>query len=272
MLAMDHNGNALPLNTDAFGYPIPVHCSRCHVVHNDWEPVQLFDSHGDHANISARHVNKVRYGAKRGTHEGVVTSNAPIKLDVQFDNEGRLTDMELPPFDNIDDALQYISARPKLHHLHNQLVRGRAEGCTFEQFNAILRGAESKSEREEATPEKRAVPPLPPVLQRIMAPNWRPYSLDALERKDDPTKFMSTFKGYPIGARGADQEKKAEVRTARRYTYRCGRCQRNMMRMDSLGDLIPLDRDLDGKILPYSCPGCHVDHSDWHVVPFALRK
>ena len=202
-----------------------------------------------------------------------MVTGQPIKLDVKFDTTGLKMDMELPPFDSIDDALQYISARPKLHHLHNQLLRVRAEGCTFEQFNAILMGLDTNSDDGPASTDSRsAAPPLPPVLQRIMAPNWRPYSLDALEPKDSRGMYTSgASSSTPEVPTGPTSDIKVAVveaaLRAKRYTYQCGKCSRSMMRMDSLGDLIPLDRDLDGYILPYPCPGCNNEHSDWHVVP-----
>jgi hypothetical protein len=45
--------------------------------------------------------------------------------------------------------------------------------------------------------------------------------------------------------------------------FYCKRCQRRLMRLDSFGQVVPLETDAYGNIVPLYCPGCRVDHSEW---------
>jgi hypothetical protein len=62
MLAMDHRGNALPLERGPRGELLPVFCSRCNEEHADWTPTTPFGTLGDHANIKAAFSDKVNAG------------------------------------------------------------------------------------------------------------------------------------------------------------------------------------------------------------------
>ncbi|CUF95848.1 Hypothetical protein, putative [Bodo saltans] len=52
-----------------------------------------------------------------------------------------------------------------------------------------------------------------------------------------------------------------------RTAYFCGLCSRRLLRMDHNGDLVPLDTNAGGEILPLTCPGCGVSHGDWPIRP-----
>lgn len=53
-----------------------------------------------------------------------------------------------------------------------------------------------------------------------------------------------------------------------KLAYYCGPCGRKLLRMDQYGDLVPLDKDSDGRTLPLMCPGCKTMHGDWLIRPF----
>ncbi|KAK7197373.1 hypothetical protein NESM_000684900 [Novymonas esmeraldas] len=62
------------------------------------------------------------------------------------------------------------------------------------------------------------------------------------------------------------------VSPAQRRAYYCGRCDRRLLRVDVNGELVDMDRDQDGEVLPITCPGCKESHSDWVVKPYAVRR
>jgi hypothetical protein len=59
LLAMDHNGQPLSFDTDAFGRLIPMQCPRCALEHTNWEQSVPFDSHGDYVNIKSSFSNQI---------------------------------------------------------------------------------------------------------------------------------------------------------------------------------------------------------------------
>ncbi|CCW64604.1 unnamed protein product [Phytomonas sp. EM1] len=50
--------------------------------------------------------------------------------------------------------------------------------------------------------------------------------------------------------------------------YYCGRCHRRLLRVDAWGELVPMNCDADGNVLPILCPGCGMLHSEWTIGPF----
>jgi rubrerythrin len=57
-----------------------------------------------------------------------------------------------------------------------------------------------------------------------------------------------------------------------RRAYYCGHCHRRLLRVDANGELVDMDRDAEGHILPIRCPGCGELHSEWLVKPYAVRR
>ncbi|ESL10533.1 hypothetical protein TRSC58_01734 [Trypanosoma rangeli SC58] len=55
-----------------------------------------------------------------------------------------------------------------------------------------------------------------------------------------------------------------------RMAYYCSKCNRQLLRIDPYGELVPLVRDKDGLVLPIVCPGCKVEHNQWDVRPFKI--
>lgn len=53
--------------------------------------------------------------------------------------------------------------------------------------------------------------------------------------------------------------------------YACARCGRRLLRMDTRGELVPLDRDARGQLVPLECPGCHASHADWIATDLHTR-
>ncbi|KAG5485560.1 hypothetical protein LSCM1_07649 [Leishmania martiniquensis] len=60
--------------------------------------------------------------------------------------------------------------------------------------------------------------------------------------------------------------------TVQRRAFYCGRCGRRLLRVDANGELVDMDRDQDGQVLPITCPGCQESHSDWVVKPSAVNR
>ncbi|RNF26074.1 uncharacterized protein Tco025E_01703 [Trypanosoma conorhini] len=56
----------------------------------------------------------------------------------------------------------------------------------------------------------------------------------------------------------------------RRMAYYCRKCNRQLLRIDPYGELVPLARDKDGSVLPIVCPGCKVEHNEWDVRSFTV--
>lgn len=62
------------------------------------------------------------------------------------------------------------------------------------------------------------------------------------------------------------------VAPVQRRAYYCGNCGRRLLRVDANGELVDMDRDKDGQVLPITCPGCRETHSDWVVKPYAVKR
>ncbi|GET86387.1 hypothetical protein, conserved [Leishmania tarentolae] len=60
--------------------------------------------------------------------------------------------------------------------------------------------------------------------------------------------------------------------SAQRRAHYCGRCGRRLLRVDANGELVDMDRDKDGHVLPITCPGCKESHSDWVLKPYAVNR
>ncbi|CAG9569744.1 conserved hypothetical protein [Leishmania major strain Friedlin] len=62
------------------------------------------------------------------------------------------------------------------------------------------------------------------------------------------------------------------VSSVQRRAYYCGRCGRRLLRVDVNGEIVDMDRDKDGQVLPITCPGCMESHSDWVLKPYAVNR
>lgn len=62
------------------------------------------------------------------------------------------------------------------------------------------------------------------------------------------------------------------ISSVQRRAYYCGRCGRRLLRVDVNGELVDMDRDKDGQVLPITCPGCTESHSDWVVKPYVVSR
>jgi hypothetical protein len=119
-----------------------------------------------------------------------------------------------------------------------------SRGCSL-TFNDII-----------ANPSSNAVaffPKLMPPPASLSAPHLSEHLLDGLEVPEAVKPFL-------------DAAKRNQQTAARRKpveSYSCGRCGRRLLRMDAKGQLIPLDLDAQGTIIPCRCPGCGALHSDW---------
>ncbi|CBH18382.1 uncharacterized protein TEOVI_000717700 [Trypanosoma equiperdum] len=58
----------------------------------------------------------------------------------------------------------------------------------------------------------------------------------------------------------------------RLMAYYCDKCNRELLRMDQYGELVPMVSDKEGKPLPIVCPGCKEEHSEWVVRPFTVTR
>lgn len=74
---------------------------------------------------------------------------------------------------------------------------------------------------------------------------------------------LMSYRGGVARSTVAEQPVQRKQRTA----YYCGLCNRRLLRMDHNGDLVPLDTNAGGEILPLTCPGCGVAHGDWPIRP-----
>lgn len=72
-----------------------------------------------------------------------------------------------------------------------------------------------------------------------------------------------------IKALGRQHMSKAATLTVKRRTaYFCNFCGRRLYRFGVNGELVPLDKDKSGAVLPLTCPGCGRSHGRWDVLPF----
>ncbi|KAG5510620.1 hypothetical protein JKF63_06918 [Porcisia hertigi] len=62
------------------------------------------------------------------------------------------------------------------------------------------------------------------------------------------------------------------VPSVQRRAFYCGRCGRRLLRVDANGELVDMDRDQEGEVLPITCPGCKENHNDWVVKPYAVHR
>ncbi|ORC84322.1 uncharacterized protein TM35_000461410 [Trypanosoma theileri] len=178
VLAMDQEGNPLPLSVSPFGEVLPMSCPRCLLEHTSWEQAVPFDEHGDHTNIRSKLSNNyVRTTAKE---------NGPVK------------DFHPPPTSS-------------------------ASGVQTEKVE------------------------IPPILEEIG--RWT--------YKDGVPKPTVPEVSRPRGTRMA---------------YYCGKCDRQLLRMDPYGELVPMVRDKDGVLLPILCPGCKEEHNQWEVKPYKVTR
>jgi hypothetical protein len=72
---------------------------------------------------------------------------------------------------------------------------------------------------------------------------------------------LVTYRGGEARSTVVEPPPQRKQRTA----YFCGLCNRRLLRMDHNGDLVPLDTNAGGEILPLTCPGCGVSHGDWPI-------
>ncbi|KAH9586229.1 hypothetical protein LSM04_001413 [Trypanosoma melophagium] len=179
VLAMDQEGNPLPLSVSPFGEVVPMSCPRCLLEHTSWEQAVPFDQHGDHANIRSKLSNNY------------VRTTAKEKAEV-------VKDYHPPPTSSATGV-------------HTDKVE------------------------------------LPPILQEIG--RWT--------YKDGVPKPTVPEVARPRGPRKA---------------YYCGKCDRQLLRMDPYGELVPMVRDKDGVLLPIMCPGCKVEHNQWEVKPYKVTR
>lgn len=74
--------------------------------------------------------------------------------------------------------------------------------------------------------------------------------------------------GVPITNVLMKPRQRAEVRMA----FYCGLCGRRMLRVDSDGELVAMDCNASGEVLPIRCPGCKEVHNNWIVKPFTVGR
>ncbi|KAG8348685.1 hypothetical protein TRVL_00467 [Trypanosoma vivax] len=69
VLAMDHEGNPLPLSESSFGEVLPMSCPRCLLEHTDWQQSIPFDEYDNHANIRSRLSNNYVFTTNSENHK-----------------------------------------------------------------------------------------------------------------------------------------------------------------------------------------------------------
>eukprot|EP00796_Vickermania_ingenoplastis_P012038 gene12038-8291_t len=183
VLAMDQNGNPLPLSRGAYGELLPIRCPQCEMEHTSWEQAVPFDKHGDHVNI-------------RST------------LSNNYVTQCRKKDLQPVP-----DASSSGVTSPRGSH------------------------SPSTAARE-----------LPPILANIGRVTY----------KD----------GVAVPNNHVKPRQVPEVRMA----FYCTRCGRRLLRVDSEGELVAMDKDAKGEVLPIRCPGCGEVHNRWEVKPFTVGR
>lgn len=77
---------------------------------------------------------------------------------------------------------------------------------------------------------------------------------------------------YKDGVAVPNNHAKPRQTAAVRMAFYCSLCGRRLLRVDSEGELVAMDVDGKGEVLPIRCPGCGEVHNRWEVRPFTVGR
>lgn len=288
LLSMDQFGKPLPLSRSAYGEILPICCPRCQLEHTGWEASTPFDALGEHVNMRSTLLG----------HHTMLSKNAPMAMDPR--NDSMDTSSSLPTSTTAvegggegstgvargsgeDGRSSRSKTRPpwetaggsgsgESSSMHTSTPQGSEKSLAGGGYSsAVVAFSSSLSGSSPASPHVRysgSIPSrveLPPILANIGKIRRKPE--DDGETCPLSSGPLSSHYYRPSASTSSNDGVMTPAPSSKRAFY-CGLCGRRLLRMDSDGELVAMDVDADGKVLPIRCPGCLQVHNKWEVRPF----
>lgn len=285
---MDQFGRPLPLSRGAYGEVIPIGCPRCQLEHTGWDAASPFDSLGEHANLRSgllQHQGMLLGKTNPGDHHEVAGEAGegwpPQRQPPHQGNTGN-TGSLLPP-----DPLLLGQKKEGLGSPVGSASGGAGVGSGA--VSPFLLSSSPSSPRVLQNLALYSRVELPPILANIGKRRRRKPREGSGEVEDgggdcpSAGQFSSNYyrsnnnnnnnfcRSSTIGGGGGNRNKLggfASSSSALRRAFYCGLCGRRLLRMDSDGELVGMDVDAEGQLLPIRCPGCLELHNKWEIKPF----